>query len=79
MAKKVFVEVVAKFSREGKITPISVIWQDGRVYEIDKILDIRRAASLKVGGMGIRYTCRIRGKDTFLYYEEPKWFVEGRE
>ena len=79
MAKKVFVEVIAKFSREGQVMPISVIWQDGRVYEIDKILDVRRAASLKVGGMGIRYTCRIGGKDTFLYYEEPKWFVEGRE
>lgn len=79
MARKVFVEVTARFDAEGKITPLSLLWEDGTVYEIDRVLDIRRAASLKAGGMGIRYTVRINGKQSYLFYEEPRWFVEAKE
>ena len=77
--RKVFVVVIARFDAEGNITPLTVIWEDGRVFEIDKVLDIRRAASLKAGGIGVRYTCRIRGRETFLWYEEPRWYVEGKQ
>ena len=78
MARKVYVEVTAKFDTEGNITPLSVTWEDGTVYEIDRILDKRRAASLKAGGIGMRYTCLISGRRSYLYYEEPRWFVEGK-
>ncbi|HHT94225.1 MAG TPA: hypothetical protein PLI11_05340 [Clostridia bacterium] len=74
--KKVFVEVIAKFDPDGVVTPLAIIWEDGRRFEIDRVLDMRRAASLKAGGIGIRYTCRIRNKETYLYYEGPNWFVE---
>lgn len=76
--RKVIVEVVARFDTEGTITPLSIIWEDGRIFEIDKVIDARRAASLKAGGIGVRYTCRIRGRETYLWYEEPQWFVEGK-
>ena len=79
MARKVYVEVVARFDADGNVTPLSITWEDGRVYEIDRVLDARRAASLKAGGIGIRYRCRIAGKETYLWYEEPRWFVEGKE
>ena len=79
MARKVFVEVTAKFDTEGIITPLSLLWEDGTVYEIDRVLDVRRAASLKAGGIGIRYTVKIDGKQSYLYYEEPKWIVEAKE
>jgi len=78
MARKVYVEVTAKFDTEGNITPLSVTWEDGTVYEIDRILDKRRAASIKAGGIGMRYTCLISGRQSYLYYEEPRWFVEGK-
>ena len=78
MIRKVYVEVTAKFDTEGNITPLSVTWEDGTVYEIDKVLDQRRAASLKAGGIGMRYTCRILGRESYLFYEEPKWFVEAK-
>ena len=77
MARKVYVEVTARFDVEGNITPLSVTWEDGTVYEIDRILDKRRAASLKAVGIGMRYTCRISGRQSYLYYEDPRWFVEG--
>lgn len=74
--KKRYVDVVAKFDTDGKILPVKVIWCDGSVFFIDRVLDIRRAASLKAGGAGIRYTCRINGKETYIFLEENRWFVE---
>lgn len=76
---KVFVGVTARFEPDGKIIPLSVLWEDGRTFEIDKILDVRRAASLKAGGAGIRYTVRIGRRETFLFLEEGRWFVQRRD
>ena len=78
MARKVYVEVIARFDTDGNITPLSVKWEDGTVYEIDKVIDKRRAASLKAGGIGMRYTCRILNQQSYLFYEEPRWFMEAK-
>lgn len=75
---KIYVNVSANFSIDGKILPAAITWEDGKVYEIDRILDVQRAASLKAGGCGTRYTCRIQGKERYLWLEETQWFVEGR-
>lgn len=75
---KIFVPVSVDFSSDGIMKPLCIRWQDGACYDIDRILDMRPAASLKAGGSGLRYTCRIRGKDTFLFFEEGRWFVEGK-
>lgn len=75
---KVFVEVLVHYTRDGQKTPVTVTWEDGRKYDIDKVTDIRRAASLKAGGQGMRYKCRINGRETYLWLEEDKWFVEGK-
>lgn len=75
--RRVYVEVDAVFDTEGNMTPRAIKWENGRVYAIDKVLDKRRAASLKAGGSGIRYLCRIRGKERFLFYDEPRWYVEA--
>ena len=75
---KEFVDVIVKYTRQGKILPMIIIWNDGRKYEIDKILDISPAPSLKVGGQGIRYQCRIKGKNTYLWLEDEYWFVEAK-
>jgi len=75
--KKQFVDVIVYFTKEGQILPQKIIWNDGRKFDIDKILDIRPAPSLKVGGQGLRYTCRILNKETYLWLEDEKWFVES--
>ncbi len=76
--EKVYVEVTARFHTNGTMTPESIVWEDGTVYRIDKVLDQRKSASLKAGGQGIRYLCKIQGKERFLFYEKPKWFVEKK-
>lgn len=73
---KINLEVNADFDLEGNIRPRAIIWEDGRMYEVDRVLDIRRAASLKAGGVGMRYTCRIREKTVKLFIDEGKWFME---
>lgn len=78
MYKKTYVEVNADFDVDGNIIPLKIKWKDGNVFNIDKIIDKRRAASLKVGGMGIRYTCRINGFDKYLFFDNNSWFVEEK-
>ncbi len=73
------VAVTAKFSEDGKVTPISIQWEDGRTFEIDRITDVRKAASLKAGGMGVRYTCHIRGKEVYMFKDENNWFLETKD
>jgi len=75
---KIFVEVNVHYNLNGKMTPLSITWEDGRVFEIDKVMDYRRAASLKAGGQGLRFICIIRSKEIYLFYDEPVWFIEGR-
>ena len=72
---KKYVEVTAHHNAQGFVRPLILWWDDGRKYEIDRVLDVRRAASLKAGGIGIRYTCRILGKERYLYLDEDKWYV----
>ena len=78
MDTKIFITVNADFNPDGTITPIALKWDDGRIFDIDRILDVRPAASLKAGGRGLRYTCKILGKERYLYFENPNWFVEGK-
>lgn len=37
-----------------------------------------RGATSAWGGDGICYTVIINGKETFLYHEDPRWFVEEK-
>ena len=75
---KVYVTVVARFGPDGTLIPLSVQWEDGRLFAIDKVLHVCRAASLKAGGSGIRYTVLICRRETYLFLEEDRWFVERR-
>lgn len=74
---KVYVDVTAEFTKDGQLMPKSFRWENGRVYVIDKVIDVRRAASFKAGGVGMRYACMVEGRLSHLYYEENNlWFME---
>ena len=63
--------------KRGTCFPKSFRWEDGQVYEIERVKDVRRAASLKAGGVGMRYTCVIGGQEKHLFYEDNNmWFME---
>ena len=58
---KVYVAVNADFRDDGIMLPREITWEDGRNYEIDRVIDIRQAAAMKAGGLGDRYTIMIGG------------------
>jgi len=77
LSNKVYVDVLAEFSKDGILIPKEITWEDGRKYEITRVKDKRRAASTKAGGVGERYTCVVDGKEIFLFYEDNNmWFME---
>ena len=81
MAKrKVYVKVIMMQDEAGNIQPLQIIWDDGKVYDVDKVIYRCRASATKVGGSGTRYTVRISGKETYLWYaeDECRWFMEGK-
>ncbi len=82
--EKVYVRVSVEFDEAGTMLPRSLTWDDGRVYPIDRVLDIRPAASRKTGGQGDRYTVVIAGQQRYLFFEHSadrfgihlgRWFV----
>lgn len=75
---KVYVEVTTKFDTDGIMMPVSFIWEDGTVYQIDRIKAKERCVSRKAGGTGIMYTVMVDGKECHLFYEFDKWFMERK-
>ena len=77
---KIYVDVNVEFQKDGTLIPKSIIWDDGKVYEIQKVTDVRRAATLVAGATGIRYTIYIDGYESHLYFgDNRRWFVEGKK
>ena len=70
------ITVIAKMQDDGKIIPLIILWQDGKSFEIDKVLDIRKKASTKGGGAGIRYSVKINGFERYLFLKDYDWFIE---
>ena len=84
---KVYVDVTARFNSEGVLIPLSLTWEDGEEFEIDRVTDIRQAAAMKAGGQGDRYTIWVRGTQSYLFSERNhsltgnnlgRWFVERK-
>ena len=82
---KVYVRVRAEFDKDGFVHPRAIIWKDGQVYDIDRVLDVRFLHSSKAGGMGDRFTIRVCGQERYLFYERisemegnhiGRWFIE---
>lgn len=73
---KRYVGVTARIDEDGRVRPLSIQWYDGRTYPVDEVISVRRASSRRVGGDGICYTIRMGSKTTYLYFEDPRWFVE---
>ena len=77
--RKAYVSVNADIDKEGVIHPRFIRWDNGLIYQIEEIVYKCRAASKKVGGGGIRYTIRVKGRESFLFREGDKLFVEAKE
>lgn len=72
------ISVDLRVYEDGQIRPLRIRWHD-RTLEIDRLLDTRAGASLKIGCAGTRYTCRIQNKLVYLYNDDKLWFLEAVE
>ena len=77
--RKAYVSVNVDVDTEGMLYPRFIRWDGGLIFQIDQVLYKCRASSKKVGGGGIRYTVLIKGKESYLFHEGDKWFVEAKE
>ncbi len=71
---KLYVDIVIRQSKEGLTRPLFFLYA-GERYEVDKVKHVCRAASLKYGGSGMRYTVMIAGRQYYLFDEGGRWFV----
>lgn len=74
--EKCYVEVLADFSEDGRVTPLEIVWEDGRRFGVDRVIDGRWASNMKLGGTGYRYTVMVGGKERFLWRDGERWYVE---
>jgi len=75
---KVVVKVLVSIATDRTKTPLSLTFEDGKEYVIDRVRSRQRAAATKVGGTGIRYTIIVGGRQTYLFEDEDEWFVEAK-
>ena len=72
---KQFISVLVLMDSSGKLIPKQIIWED-KAYVIDKVIDVKRAASLKAGGIGVRFRVVIGGQIRDLFLDDYRWFIE---
>lgn len=81
-----YVGVTVAFDESGRMFPRSILWEDGQVYAIDRVLDMRPSFSQKSGGQGDMYTVMIGSHQGHLFFERStesftgspgRWFVES--
>ena len=73
---RIYVGIVVQFDTEGKITPLWIVWSNGRKYEIDRILSTRIIPSLRAGANGYLFQVRILGQERVLGYDGRRWYIE---
>ena len=76
--RKVYVDVDVSILKKGKVYPRRFRYEDGTVFQVERLIDTCKAQSTRVGGEGIRYTVMILGHVRYLFDERGKWFVEAK-
>ncbi|WP_407386183.1 hypothetical protein [Ruminococcus sp.] len=82
---KIYVKVNSDFDSTGYMLPRSITWNDGRIFKIEAVKDLRPACALSGGHSGDCYTVVIQGEEKHLFFERTsnlfasrcgRWYVE---
>lgn len=73
------VAVIAKFPIDGIVKPVAVVWEDGRRFDVEKIVDFTQLPKMDASGFRYIYKCIIAGTDRCIYYNDDKWYLECRK
>ncbi len=77
--RKQYVEVVATHYIDGSVRPQKIVFAAGPVYEIKESRDAGRGKARTTGEIARRFAVKIHGKETWLYEDGGRWFVEMKE
>ena len=84
---KIYINVRTAFDRDGRMRPLSLEWEDGRVFPIDRVGEIHTESARFSSSIGDRYTVWIHGCKRFLFFERSdrlpgqrigRWFMERK-
>lgn len=76
--ERTYVKVNSVFDAIGYLTPKSIIWSDGRVFDIDQVTDHRPASMITNGHLGDCFTVVIKGEQKHLFFERCNEQASGR-
>lgn len=89
ITRKIYVKVLTSTDTTGYIEPKAVCWKDGRIFQIESVLDHQPANTVGKNFVGDCYTVLIHGQEKYLFHEwlHPqyhhtpvgRWFVETLE
>ena len=71
--KKIYVQVDSERQESGEVIPLTVSWQDGRIWNIDRVL--HSCISNDGEYEGIRYTVIIGSAEKYIYRAGHAWYV----
>lgn len=76
----IFVDVILRHDRRGRKRPMFIKWNNGILYEIDRVKDVSKAVS-DSGMQVVRYDIVIAGRETALYEDKylGKWYVAEKQ
>ena len=72
--QKYYVTVEHIEDTDGIIIPTRILWNDGRRWEIKKVLHTCIASHNEFEG--IRYTTKIGRAEKYLYRDGQRWYVD---
>ena len=64
-----YVDVYARFGRDGAIEPVCIMWKDGRSFSVDEVIESSGFGIMSRGRQSARYRVRFGRHETDLYLE----------
>ncbi len=75
-AQKLFLHVIADMRPNAQIMPLTIIWDDGRTFDIEDVFDIKRTILKDFGEQCLTFYCKIGGRRKLIYLDSCyQWFV----
>ena len=71
--KKIKIKVVVSNNHDGTVIPKTVIWNDGRKFDINRVLYRTTSSINEYDGIG--YTVLIGNMEKFIYQYGREWYV----
>jgi len=81
VGQREYINVIADYSPDGTIRPVSVRFADGPEIAVARVINVIHMSATKHNGAETRYYVRIGDREHYLFFEDaqlscaPRWFV----